>query len=194
MPTLSAQTLSTLAVAGTAVAVVSLAGVAALAGTLAKVRRSYARLLAGGSRREDIVAAVDRHLAAVDRLARTTDGLIREVAELRQRSSTLVRTVGLARYDGFDDVGGRRGRAERDQQPLRDALVRQAGRGRALRAQPVRRGAGRDRPGHGPRPARPQHRELTRAQPWIRVPFTPLAPVIAWRAPDLASRPGGPVP
>jgi hypothetical protein len=107
VPTLSAQTLSTLAVAGTAVAVVALAGVAALASTLAKVRRSYARLLAGGSRREDIVAAVDRHLAAVDRLARTTDGLIREVAELRQRSSTLVRTVGLARYDGFDDVGGR---------------------------------------------------------------------------------------
>jgi len=107
VPTLSAQTLSTLAVAGTAVAVLALAGVAALGLTLARIRRGYARLLAGGSRPEDIVAAVDRHLAAVERLAGTTDGLAREVAELRQRSSTLVSTVGLTRYDGFDDVGGR---------------------------------------------------------------------------------------
>jgi Protein of unknown function (DUF4446) len=107
VPTLSAQTVSTVAVVGTLVAVLALAGVAALAVALARVRRSYARLLAGGRGREDILAAIDRHLAAVERLARTTDALGREVAELRQRSSTLVRTVGLTRYDAFDDVGGR---------------------------------------------------------------------------------------
>jgi hypothetical protein len=107
VPTLSAESVSTVAVAGSVVAVLALAGVLGLAVALARVRRSYARLLAGGRSREDILAAVDRHLAAVERLARTTDGLGREVAELRQRTSTLVRTVGLTRYDAFDDVGGR---------------------------------------------------------------------------------------
>jgi hypothetical protein len=107
VPTLSTETLSTIAVAGVAATALALAGVVALAIALAKVRRSHARLLSGGSGREDIVAAFDRHLAAVERLARTTDGLGREVAELRQRSSTLVQTVGLTRYDAFDDVGGR---------------------------------------------------------------------------------------
>lgn len=90
MPTLSTETLSTIAVAGVAATALALAGVVALAIALAKVRRSHARLLSGGSGREDIVAAFDRHLAAVERLARTTDGLGREVAELRQRSSTLL--------------------------------------------------------------------------------------------------------
>jgi hypothetical protein len=107
VPTLSAQTLSTLAVLSAAVALAALAGVAVLALTLSRVRRSYARLLGGGSGREDIVAAVDRHLVAVERLSRTGDDIGREVAALRQRASTLVRTVGLTRYDAFDDVGGR---------------------------------------------------------------------------------------
>jgi len=107
VPTLSAQSVSTLAVAAAVVAVLALAGVVALTVSLVRVRRTYARLLAGGTGREDIIAAVDRHLAAVERLARTTEGLGREVAELRQRSSALVRTVGLTRYDAFDEVGGR---------------------------------------------------------------------------------------
>ena len=106
MPTLSAQTLSSLAVLATAVAVAASAGVAVLAVTLARIRRSYARLLGGGDR-EDLVAAIDRHLGAVERLAKAGDEVGREVAALRLRTSTLVRTVGLTRYDAFDDVGGR---------------------------------------------------------------------------------------
>ena len=107
MPTLSAQTLSTLAVLTTTLVVAALAGVAVLAVTLSRIRRSYARLLGGGGGREDIVAAIDRHLVAVERLSRTGDDIGREVAALRQRASTLVKTVGLTRYDAFDDVGGR---------------------------------------------------------------------------------------
>jgi hypothetical protein len=85
---------------------VLLAAVVALALRLRAVRRTYARLLAGGGSGEDILAAVARQVEAVDRLRGKLNLIGRETAQLRQRVSTLVRTVGFTRYDAFPDVGG----------------------------------------------------------------------------------------
>jgi hypothetical protein len=80
--------------------------VAALALRLRAVRRTYARLLAGGHGGEDLLAAVARQVEAVERLRGKLDLIGRETAQLRQRVSTLVGTVGLTRYDAFPDAGG----------------------------------------------------------------------------------------
>jgi hypothetical protein len=80
--------------------------VAVLAARLRAVRRTYSTLLAGGDGPEDLLAAVARQVEATDRL-RGKLGLIgRETAQLRQRVSNLVGTVGLTRYDAFPDAGG----------------------------------------------------------------------------------------
>jgi len=83
-------------------------GVAVLALTyrLRAVRRTYARLLAGGDSGEDLLAAVARQVESVDRLRGKLNLIGRETAQLRQRTSSLVRTVGFTRYDAFPDVGG----------------------------------------------------------------------------------------
>jgi hypothetical protein len=107
VPSLSVETLSTLAIVVLGVSLACLVWVAVLAWNLAQVRRRYRRLLAGTSESEDILAAVDRHLAAVERLHDKTDLMGREIASIRQRISMLVSTVGFTRYDAFDDVGGR---------------------------------------------------------------------------------------
>ena len=107
MRSLSVETLSTLTLVALAASLACLAGVAVLALKLAKVRGSYRRLLTGGAGREDIIAAVDRHLAAVERLHAKADLMGREIATIRQRVSGLVQSVGFARYDAFDDVGGK---------------------------------------------------------------------------------------
>jgi hypothetical protein len=85
---------------------VLLAAVLALAVRLRAVRRTYARLLSGGGPGEDILTAVARQVEAVDRLRGKLNLIGRETAQLRQRVSTLVRTVGFTRYDAFPDVGG----------------------------------------------------------------------------------------
>jgi hypothetical protein len=84
-----------------------LAAVAFLANRLRALRRSYARLFAGGEPGEDMLAAVARQVEAVDRLRGKLNLVGRETAQLRQRVSTMVRTVGFTRYDAFEDVGGR---------------------------------------------------------------------------------------
>jgi len=83
-------------------------GVAVLALTyrLRAVRRTYARLLAGGDSGEDLLAAVARQVESVDRLRGKLNLIGRETAQLRQRTSSLVRTVGFTRYDAFPDIGG----------------------------------------------------------------------------------------
>jgi hypothetical protein len=81
--------------------------VAVLAARLRAVRRTYATLLAGGGGGEDLLAAVARQVEATERLRGKLDLVGRETAQLRQRVSSLVGTVGLTRYDAFPEVGGR---------------------------------------------------------------------------------------
>jgi Protein of unknown function (DUF4446) len=80
--------------------------VAVLAARLRAARRTYGRLLAGGDRGEDLLAAVARQVEAAERLRGKLDLVGRETAQLRQRVSSLVGTVGLARYDAFPDAVG----------------------------------------------------------------------------------------
>jgi hypothetical protein len=80
--------------------------VAVLAARLRAVRRTYATLLAGGDGGEDLLAAVARQVEATERLRGKLDLIGRETAQLRQRVSNLVGTVGLTRYDAFPEVGG----------------------------------------------------------------------------------------
>jgi hypothetical protein len=79
--------------------------VAVLAARLRAARRTYAALLAGGDRGEDLLAAVARQVEAAERLRGKLDLVGRETAQLRQRVSSLVGTVGLTRYDAFDAGG-----------------------------------------------------------------------------------------
>jgi hypothetical protein len=80
--------------------------VAVLAARLRAARRTYGRLLAGGDRGEDLLAAVARQVEAAERLRGKLDLVGRETAQLRQRVSSLVGTVGLTRYDAFTDAVG----------------------------------------------------------------------------------------
>jgi hypothetical protein len=118
---LSSGILTLLTIFALVLALAAGAGVLVLLSKLRQVKASYARLLAGGPEGEDILAAVDRHLAAVERMQTTSELVGREVAGLRQRVSTLVQTVGFQRYDAFDDVGG--------QMSFSAALLNEAGDG-----------------------------------------------------------------
>jgi hypothetical protein len=80
--------------------------VAVLAARLRAARRTYAALLAGGDGGEDLLAAVARQVEATERLRGKLNLVGRETAQLRQRVSNLVGTVGLTRFDAFPDVGG----------------------------------------------------------------------------------------
>ena len=80
--------------------------VAVLAARLRAARRTYGRLLAGGDRGEDLLAAVARQVEAAERLRGKLDLVGRETAQLRQRVSSLVGTVGLTRYDALPDAVG----------------------------------------------------------------------------------------
>jgi hypothetical protein len=80
--------------------------VAVLAARLRAARRTYGRLLAGGDGAEDLLAAVSRQIEATDRLRGKLNLVGRETAQLRQRVSSLIGTVGLTRYDAFPDAGG----------------------------------------------------------------------------------------
>jgi len=103
---LPAERLTLLVYLALATSLVLLAVVAVLAYRLRALRRTYARLVAGGERGEDVLAAVARQVEAVDRLRGKLNLVGRETAQLRQRVSTMVRTVGFTRYDAFHDVGG----------------------------------------------------------------------------------------
>jgi Protein of unknown function (DUF4446) len=80
--------------------------VTVLAVRLRAARRTYAALLAGGAGGEDLLAAVARQVEATERLRGKLNLVGRETAQLRQRVSSLVGTVGLTRYDAFPDAGG----------------------------------------------------------------------------------------
>ena len=80
--------------------------VAVLAARLRAARRTYGRLLAGGQDGEDLLAAVARQVEATERLRGKLNLVGRETAQLRQRVSNLVGTVGLTRYDACPEAGG----------------------------------------------------------------------------------------
>jgi Protein of unknown function (DUF4446) len=86
--------------------VVLAVAVAVLAVRLRAARRTWGRLLAGGDGGEDLLAAVTRQIEATERLRGELNLVGRETAELRQRVSHLVGTVGLTRYDAFPEAGG----------------------------------------------------------------------------------------
>jgi hypothetical protein len=90
---LPAERLTLLVYAALASSLVLGVAVAVLAARLRGARRTYATLLAGGPSGEDILRG---KLNLVGR----------ETAQLRQRVSNLVGTVGLTRYDAFPDAGG----------------------------------------------------------------------------------------
>jgi Protein of unknown function (DUF4446) len=117
--------------------------VLALAYRLRAVRRTYARLLAGGGSGEDLLAAVARQVESVDRLRGKLNLIGRETAQLRQRSSSLVRTVGFTRYDAFPDVGGQLSYSAAFLDEAGDGIVLSAINGRSETrsyAKPVRGG------------------------------------------------------
>ncbi|HZA81937.1 MAG TPA: DUF4446 family protein [Actinomycetes bacterium] len=106
MSPLPAERLTLLVYLALGASVVLGIAVAVLAARLRAVRRTYATLLAGGDGPEDLLAAVARQVEATDRLRGKLNLIGRETAQLRQRVSTLVGTVGLTRYDAFPDIGG----------------------------------------------------------------------------------------
>src|SRR6266508_4167065 len=106
VPELSVDNLTVLVVVTLGLSVVLALSVVLLALRLRGIRRTYARLLGGGGKNEDLLAAVTRHVAAVERLHGRVEQFGRQSAEYRQRISGLVRTVGFARYDAFPDMGG----------------------------------------------------------------------------------------
>jgi hypothetical protein len=103
---LPAQRLTLLVYLALAASLVLAVAVAVLAARLRAARRTYAALLAGGHGGEDLLAAVARQIEATERLRGKLNLVGRETAQLRQRVSSLVGTVGLTRYDAFDDAGG----------------------------------------------------------------------------------------
>jgi hypothetical protein len=117
--------------------------VAVLAVRLRAARRVYAALLAGGAGGEDLLAAVARQVEATERLRGKLNLVGRETAQLRQRVSSLVGTVGLTRYDAFPDVGGQLSYSAAFLDEAGDGVVLSAINGRAESrsyAKPVRGG------------------------------------------------------
>ena len=118
--------------------------VAVLAARLRAARRTYAALLAGGAGGEDLLAAVARQIEATDRLRGKLNLVGRETAQLRQRVSSLVGTVGLTRYDAFPDIGGQLSYSAAFLDEAGDGVVLSAINGRAEArsyAKPVRGGS-----------------------------------------------------
>ena len=106
MSPLPAERLTLLVYLALAASLALTVAVAVLAARLRAARRTYAALLAGGHGGEDLLAAVARQVEATERLRSSLNLVGRETAQLRQRVSSLVGTVGLTRYDAFDDAGG----------------------------------------------------------------------------------------
>jgi hypothetical protein len=124
VPSLSAETLTLLLLVEVSAVIALLALVLTQRQRLRQLHHTYARLLAGGPSGEDILSAVDRHLAAVERLAGRTEELGRDLAQLRQRVSLMVQAPAVTRYDAFSERGG--------QLSFSAALVNEAGDGMVL--------------------------------------------------------------
>ena len=143
MSPLPAERLTLLVYLALAASLALAVAVAVLAARLRAARRIYAALLAGGDRGEDLLAAVARQVEATERLRGKLNLVGRETAQLRQRVSSLVGTVGLTRYDAFGDVGGQLSYSAAFLDEAGDGVVLTAINGRAETrsyAKPVRGG------------------------------------------------------
>jgi hypothetical protein len=105
VPALSVERLTVLVYASLSACALLLLAVLALGLRLARIRRTYARVL-DGVPYGDLLAVVSRQIQSVKELQHAAELVGRETAQLRQRVSSAVRTVGFARYDAFPDVGG----------------------------------------------------------------------------------------
>jgi hypothetical protein len=105
VPALSVEWLTVLVYASLTACALLLLAVLALGLRLARLRRTYAQVL-DNVPHDDLLAVVSRHVQSVKELQRTAELIGREAAQLRQRVSSAVRTVGFTRYDAFPDVGG----------------------------------------------------------------------------------------
>ncbi len=105
MPALSVERLTVLVYASLTACAVLLLAVMALSVRVSRIRRAHARLL-DGAPSGDLLAVVSRQIDAADQLQRKVAMISRETAQLGQRLSTAVKTVGFTRYDAFPDVGG----------------------------------------------------------------------------------------
>jgi Protein of unknown function (DUF4446) len=105
VPALSVEWLTVLVYASLTACALLLLAVLALGLRLARIRRTYAQVL-DNVPNGDLLAVVSRQIQSVKELQRTAELIGREAAQLRQRVSSAVRTVGFARYDAFPDVGG----------------------------------------------------------------------------------------
>jgi Protein of unknown function (DUF4446) len=105
VPALSVEWLTVLVYASLTACALLLLVVLALGLRLARLRRTYAQVL-DNVPHGDLLAVVSRHVQSVKELQRTAELIGREAAQLRQRVSSAVRTVGFTRYDAFPDVGG----------------------------------------------------------------------------------------
>jgi hypothetical protein len=97
--------LTVLVYASLAACAVLLPAVVVLTVRLSRVRRTYARLL-DGAPQKDLLAVVSRQIDAAEQLQRRVAAISGETAQLGQRISAAVRTVGFTRYDAFPDIGG----------------------------------------------------------------------------------------
>jgi hypothetical protein len=141
--TLPAERLTLLVYLALAASLALGVAVAVLAARLRAVHRTYATLLAGGDGGEDLLAAVARQVEATERLRGKLNLVGRETAQLRQRVSNLVGTVGLTRYDAFPEVGGHLSWSAAFLDEAGDGVVLSAINGRAETrsyAKPVRGG------------------------------------------------------
>jgi hypothetical protein len=105
VPALSVERLTVLVYVSLAACAVLLLVVVALSVRVSRIRRAHARLLDGASS-DDLLAVVSRQIDATDQLQRRVAAISRDAAQLSQRLSAAVKTVGLTRYDAFPDVGG----------------------------------------------------------------------------------------
>jgi hypothetical protein len=105
VPALSVEWLTVLVYASLTACALLLLAVLAFGVRLARLRRTYAQVL-DNVPHGDLLAVVSRHIQSVKELQRTAELIGREAAQLRQRASSAVRTVGFTRYDAFPDVGG----------------------------------------------------------------------------------------
>jgi hypothetical protein len=105
VPALSVERLTVLVYASLAACAVLLLAVLVLTVRLARIRRVYARLL-NGAPQDDLLAVVSRQIDAAEQLQHKVAAISRETAQLGQRLSAAVRTVGFTRYDAFPDIGG----------------------------------------------------------------------------------------
>ena len=103
---LDPSTVTWLAIAATAVAVLGLVLATTSLVALRRMRRHYA-VLQGDDGAESFVTAVSRKTEEVERLRTDVERTRTQVESLRVDLADAIRHVAVVRYDAFNDMGGR---------------------------------------------------------------------------------------